>query len=187
MHTISTHHRRPLLAGLAAASALTLAACGGGSYGSGSSSSGKASSGSGTSAAGASLKTSHVSLGTVVVDGRGHSVYRYDADTRGTTRSACTGSCTAEWSGVPAGASPTGTGLTGKLGTTTGPDGKPQLTLAGWPLYYYVDDTAAGDMHGQGVDGDWWALAPDGSKITAKSASSPDSDDSGDSGGGYGY
>ena len=35
-----------------------------------------------------------------------------------------------------------------------------QVTLDGWPLYYWQDDTAAGDVTGQGVQDVWWVLAP---------------------------
>ena len=53
---------------------------------------------------------------------------------------------------VPAGSgAPELTGVTGDVGSITGTDGNPQLTLNGWPLYYYASDAAAGDMNGQGL------------------------------------
>ena len=41
------------------------------------------------------------------------------------------------------------------------------MTLNGWPLYYFSGDAAPGDTNGQGVQGIWWVLAPDGTKITS--------------------
>jgi predicted lipoprotein with Yx(FWY)xxD motif len=57
-------------------------------------------------------------------------------------------------------------GVTGDVGVITGTDGKPQLTLNGLPLYYYLKDTAPGDVLGQAKSEVWWVVAPDGSKIT---------------------
>ena len=51
------------------------------------------------------------------------------------------------------------------MGTIKGVDGKPQLTLNGWPLYYSVGDAAAGQTSGQGVGNVWWVLSPAGAPI----------------------
>ena len=40
-----------------------------------------------------------------------------------------------------------------------------QITINGMPIYTYAEDSAAGDVNGQGVSGVWWAIAPDGSMI----------------------
>ncbi|MFC8278133.1 hypothetical protein ACFUJR_37525 [Streptomyces sp. NPDC057271] len=40
--------------------------------------------------------------------------------------------------------------------------------MAGWPVYRYTGDTAPGQTAGNGVDGTWHALAPDGSTPGAK-------------------
>lgn len=112
----------------------------------------------------AGLSTAASSLGTIVVDTAGRSVYMYDADKQGATSSACTGGCASAWPAVPAGK--VAAGVTGKVGSITGIDGKAQATLDGWPLYYYVKDSAAGDTTGQGVGGIWWVLSPTGAKIT---------------------
>ena len=39
-------------------------------------------------------------------------------------------------------------------------DGKLQLTIAGWPVYRYSGDKAAGDTTGQGVGKVWFAVTP---------------------------
>lgn len=189
--------RRPALAVLAAAGALSLAACGtssssssasGTSSASGSSTASTSSTSStGSAPAVTALKTASTSLGSIVVDEAGRTLYQYDDDTKGASSSVCTGACAVEWPAAHAGKGmPRLAGVTGAVGTITGVDGKEQLTLDGWPLYYFHGDAAAGDVLGQGYDGIWWVLGPDGSRITtspsASSSSSPD-----DSGGGYAY
>jgi predicted lipoprotein with Yx(FWY)xxD motif len=114
----------------------------------------------------ASLKTADSSLGTIVTDGSGNVVYQYDADTQGADSSACAGGCLSNWPPVPGGAdAPSLDGITGTVATITGTDGHPQLTLNGWPLYYYAGDSAAGDTNGQGVGGVWWVMSPAGDPI----------------------
>ncbi|MFC5501901.1 hypothetical protein ACFPJ4_06560 [Lysinimonas soli] len=121
-------------------------------------------------ASSAALATASTSLGTVVVDGNGMTVYQYGKDAAGATSSACTGGCATNWPAVEsASASPTVTGITGKVGTITGTDGKLQVTLNGLPLYRYAGDSAAGDVNGQGIGHLWYAVAPDGNKISGYS------------------
>ncbi len=115
----------------------------------------------------AALGTADTALGTIVVDGKGMAVYEFDTDTQGGASSTCAGACATNWPAVPGGASaPTLDGVTGTVGTITGVDGQPQLTLNGWPLYYFAGDAAAGDTNGQGVGGVWWVLTPAGDPIT---------------------
>ncbi len=45
----------------------------------------------------------------------------------------------------------------GVFGTYERPDGNPQTTYYGWPLYYYLNDTATGMVLGQGKQGLWHA------------------------------
>ena len=40
-----------------------------------------------------------------------------------------------------------------------------QVKFCDWPLYYFAQDTAPGDLNGQGVGGVWWLVAPDGTLI----------------------
>ena len=118
-------------------------------------------------ASGASLATAETSLGTIVVDGEGMTVYQFDADTQGGDASSCSGQCAENWPAVPGGdAAPELDGVTGEVGTITGVDGEPQLTLGGWPLYYFVGDEAPGDVNGQGVSDVWWVLTPAGERVT---------------------
>ena len=45
----------------------------------------------------AELKTATSSLGTIVTDGKGMTLYMFDKDTKGGATSACTGQCLAAW------------------------------------------------------------------------------------------
>ncbi len=114
----------------------------------------------------AALKVADTSLGPIVVDAEGLTVYYYDADTAGSGVSTCSGDCLVAWPAVHGEADVTVEGITAEVGSITGTDGEPQLTLNGMPLYYYVTDTAPGDVTGQAKGGVWWVVAPDGAKIT---------------------
>ncbi|WP_427005116.1 COG4315 family predicted lipoprotein [Pseudarthrobacter sp. H2] len=93
--------------------------------------------------------------------------YYFDKDTANSGKSACTGGCAAMWPAVKAASSrPEVDGVTGKAGTITRDDGTMQVTVNGLPVYTYSKDTAPGDVKGQGVGGIWWAVAPDGDKVS---------------------
>lgn len=112
-----------------------------------------------------SLTTAETDLGTVVVDGQGMVVYQFDQDEPGSGTSTCTGQCARNWPAVPGDGSAEVEGVTGEVGSITGVDGQSQLTLEGWPLYYYVGDQEPGDTSGQGVNDVWWVLSPAGEVI----------------------
>jgi hypothetical protein len=38
------------------------------------------------------------------------------------------------------------------------------VTINGHPVYYFAGDAKPGDIDGQGVNGTWFAVAPDGGK-----------------------
>jgi predicted lipoprotein with Yx(FWY)xxD motif len=109
-------------------------------------------------------------FGKIVVDGTGRTLYVYDLDTANPSKSNCDGSCAALWPPLPAGTgTPKLTGVAAaSVGTVTRSDGTKQLTLAGWPLYYYAEDAKAGDVTGQAVGGTWWVVGPNGQKITQR-------------------
>ncbi|MGP7997569.1 MAG: hypothetical protein ACLPKI_09635 [Streptosporangiaceae bacterium] len=159
--------------------ALLLAACGSstspssasGSYGSsmstkssmssGMSSKGKGKSKSGSSgmmsAGTATLMKIKTSIGPVLANAKGFTLYWYSKDTGMT--SACTGGCATAWpplTGKPMAAM--GVRLTGKFGTITRAGGMLQATYKGHPLYLYAGDTAPGQVKGNGLGGVWHAL-----------------------------
>jgi predicted lipoprotein with Yx(FWY)xxD motif len=154
------------------AAALALAACGpGGGYGSAGTTSSPTAGNSSIAATGAVLKTASTSLGTVVVDSAGKTVYAFDKDARNSGTSACTGGCAGLWPAVTTtGANPAVVGVTAKVGTISRPEGTTQITLDGRPLYTYSGDSGAGAVAGQGVKGIWWAVTPGGAEVSAAPA-----------------
>jgi predicted lipoprotein with Yx(FWY)xxD motif len=186
--------------------ALLLAACASGTTPSTASGSGAASSqspmsaspvsspGSGMMSSGATLMKVKTSIGPVLADSKGLTLYWYAKDTRMT--SACTGGCATAWpplTGKPMAAM--GVKLTGKLGTVTRAAGVLQATYKGHPLYTYAGDMALGQTKGNGVGGVWHVLRVNGitavmpGSIMMSSSPSPAASKSGGSGGsgGGGY
>ena len=106
-------------------------------------------------------------LGDFLVDAKGMSLYLYTKDTPNT--SVCYDKCATAWPPLLVEGAPTASqGVDGaKLGTTTRTDGTKQVTFNGWPLYYYIKDTKAGDVVGQGVGTVWYLLNPAGEMIPA--------------------
>jgi predicted lipoprotein with Yx(FWY)xxD motif len=167
-----------------AVGALALSGCGsdddGGGGGSSATGTGSGSSSATDSPAGsdspaatgdAVLATADTDLGTVVVDGQGMTVYVFDSDVPGSGTSNCSGQCLEAWPPVVAESdSPQVDGVTGEVGTITRDDGTRQVTLEGWPLYLWQGDTAPGDTTGQAVQGVWWVIGPDGTKVTGTTA-----------------
>jgi predicted lipoprotein with Yx(FWY)xxD motif len=110
-------------------------------------------------------------LGQILVDEKGMTVYLFVADTG--KESTCYTSCATIWPPVLTdGAPQAGNGANASLlGTTTRTDGKVEVTYAGHPLYYFLQDKAAGDVKGQGINGFgalWWVLSPSGAAIQVK-------------------
>ena len=146
-----------------AVAALALAAAGCSSNSGGSS--GSAPAAPTPTASGATVSAQPTSVGTIIVDARGRTVYDFAADK--TSASTCAGACAANWPPVPAPATlPTSLpGVTGKLGTTTGAGGARQLTIAGHPVYTFAGDSAPGQTNGQGkvaFGGLWTVVSPAG-------------------------
>ena len=142
-----------------AVAALAAAGCGGSST---------AAPSSGPPASGAAvIKTAHTSLGSVLTDGKGITVYLFEKDT-GTT-STCYGQCARAWPPVLTSARPVATGgaRSSLLGTTKRANGKLQVTYAGHPLYYFTASTKPGQVNGQGINGfgaHWDAVRPTGAQ-----------------------
>lgn len=121
------------------------------------------------------LSTAASDLGEIVVDAEGRTVYVFDRDTAGSGSSACEGTCLDNWPAVTADdPSPDVAGVSGEVGTIERGDGTRQVTLDGMPLYTYAGDADPGDVTGQGVQGVWWVVSPDGAKVsTAPSEPAP--------------
>jgi predicted lipoprotein with Yx(FWY)xxD motif len=111
------------------------------------------------------LQLRSTSLGSVLVDGRGHTLYLYEPDASG--KSTCYGQCASFWPPLIAnGKLVAGKGvLASKLGTTKRTDGSLQVTYAGHPLYFFAQDSKAGDTKGEDVQGIWYVVSAAGAKI----------------------
>jgi predicted lipoprotein with Yx(FWY)xxD motif len=113
-------------------------------------------------------------FGTILVSGK--TVYTLKA-----SKTACGKACLKVWPEVllPKGVkkAKAGAGVNAaKLGTIKRANGALQVTYAGKPLYRFVGDTAAGQVHGNVTDtwGKWTAVvtkAPSGSTSTTSSSS----------------
>jgi predicted lipoprotein with Yx(FWY)xxD motif len=158
------------------------------------STSGSGSSTSNMNPTAAGIKTASTSVGTVLVDAQGYTLYWYAPDT--STTSNCNGSCVTYWPPVIASGTPTlasGVSLPKQLGTIKRSNGELQATYDGHPLYTFASDKAPGQVTGNDLNasgGLWYAMTPSGAKATSSSSgsggSSP-SPSSGGGGGGYGY
>lgn len=116
-------------------------------------------------AQGMMLSVSAKGPGKHLVDGKGMSLYVFEADHNG--MSACSGKCAKAWPPLTASQKPEAMGGVdaSMLGTTKRKDGSMQVTYDGMPLYYFVRDKAPGDMNGQGVNGfggEWYLVGPGG-------------------------
>jgi predicted lipoprotein with Yx(FWY)xxD motif len=123
---------------------------------------------SGSAAPAAKVATAPSGLGRILVDGRGHTLYLFEKDRRGS--SACSGLCTTYWPPLlTTGKSIAGTGAKRSLlGSIRRADGTRQVTYAGHPLYLFSGDTKRGQTNGEGLTdfgASWDALTPAGKKI----------------------
>ncbi|MDP4211083.1 MAG: hypothetical protein Q8918_03620 [Bacteroidota bacterium] len=99
-------------------------------------------------------------LGSILTDSGGKTLYFFGLDANGT--SACTGGCLAVWPVFNATHLNLGVGLdTADFRTITRSDGAEQTTYKGWPLYYFQNDSKAGDVNGEGIGGIWFVGKPD--------------------------
>lgn len=125
--------------------------------------------------AAATISVGSSSLGQILVDANGKTLYLFEADSG--TQSTCSGACAQAWpplttSGAPKAAASASLSL---LGTTTRSDGTTQVTYSGHPLYTFVNDTKPGDTTGEGstaFGAGWDVLSPSGAKIEKSGSSS---------------
>ncbi|WP_024286073.1 hypothetical protein [Cellulomonas sp. KRMCY2] len=104
-------------------------------------------------------------LGDVLVDGEGLTLYMFDPDAQGA--STCYDDCATAWPPLVTDGTPgAGDGADDSLlGTVERDDGAVQVTYDGWPLYYFAQDAAPGDVKGQGLNDVWWVLDADGEPV----------------------
>lgn len=145
---------------------------------------------SGSSASAAVKTTSNATLGTILVNSQGMTLYRLSGERNG--RFICTSSaCLGVWHPltVPSGSMPSG--QVGSLSTVKRPDGTTQVTYKGQPLYTFAQDQHSGEVNGQGFKdvGTWNAVTAGAAASSSSSpkAAAPAASSGGGSSGGYGY
>jgi predicted lipoprotein with Yx(FWY)xxD motif len=184
--------RRTTFAALSLGAALALTSCGGGSTSHDATNTGGSTpqnppTGTSTSTPNAlALRVRQTSLGPVLADRDGMTVYLLTSDKPNT--SLCNAQCLTYW---PAVAAPKSAGnlpgITARLSTTKSTAGTPMATAGGWPLYTFVNDRAPGDVTGEGMasfGGVWYAVSPSGQPVRSGPSGSSSSTGSGSSGGG---
>ena len=101
------------------------------------------------------------SVGAYLTGTDGRTLYTFKPDRANS--STCTEGCAGTWPPFTVSAADTltaGPGVTGALTTFARPDGSMQVAYNGTPLYYFTNDTTAGDTNGQGIGGNWFVAAP---------------------------
>jgi predicted lipoprotein with Yx(FWY)xxD motif len=110
--------------------------------------------------------TEQDTIGTYLTDGAGRALYRFDNDSAKPPTATCNGDCATAWPPLlikspgkifPKGVDPKIIGYVERADHTC------QVTVNGWPVYYFVADKP-GDVNGQGVNGKWFAVSPSGGK-----------------------
>jgi predicted lipoprotein with Yx(FWY)xxD motif len=117
---------------------------------------------------GTMVSTAKTSLGRILVDSRGRTLYLFQKDRSG--KSACSGQCAAFWpplitTGKPRVASGAKASL---VGTARRADGRLQVTYNHHPLYRFAKDTRKGQTKGEELTAfgaEWFAVSPAGAKV----------------------
>ena len=109
----------------------------------------------GDTAPSSQLSTRETSLGTILVDSRGMTLYTYAEDEPGVSN--CGSLCRAFW---PPALAPADAKPSGDLTLIGSQADKKQWAYKNHPLYTYGDDKAPGDVRGEGADGEWYVVKP---------------------------
>jgi predicted lipoprotein with Yx(FWY)xxD motif len=112
-------------------------------------------------------------LGTVLVNGKGFTLYMFVPDKQ--TKVTCVKTCATVWPPLklPTGAKPAAAGKAkaSLLGSDPNPSGGKVVTYNHWPLYTYIVDKKPGQATGQAINlngGLWYVLSPAGKVIRTK-------------------
>ncbi|MFF5176296.1 hypothetical protein ACFY3U_27250 [Micromonospora sp. NPDC000089] len=106
-----------------------------------------------------------------VVTINGMTAYRFEVDDNKPSHVNCLNDCLITWPpALSDGSEIKVSGIDRSLvGTVKREDGYEQVTLAGWPLYRFVEDKVPTDTEGEGVGGNWSVVKPDGKPVIKKS------------------
>jgi predicted lipoprotein with Yx(FWY)xxD motif len=127
---------------------------------------------------GAAVKVGPSNLGRILVDAHGKTLYMWAHDR--SAKSTCYGDCAEYWPPLITHGTPiAGAGARASLlGASRRSDGRMQVTYAGHPLYYFVQDARAGQTKGEGLTGfggRWDPVSAAGRAVQKASTMSADS------------
>jgi len=95
--------------------------------------------------------------GGVLTNSAGMTLYTFDKDPAGSSKSVCNGPCATAWPPLMASASAV---ASGDWTIITRDDGSKQWAYKGKPLYLWVKDKNPGDKTGDGVNKVWSLARP---------------------------
>ncbi|HEY2054098.1 MAG TPA: hypothetical protein VGH14_09205 [Solirubrobacterales bacterium] len=109
------------------------------------------------------------SVGQILVDEEGMTLYYFQKDQKGSGKSKCEGACAEAWPPLITKGEPVAMkGVkSAMLGTIERSDGTTQVTYAGWPLYTFVEDKKPGEDNGtdsKAFGASWYPLHSNGKK-----------------------
>ena len=96
-------------------------------------------------------------VGGMLVDANGMTLYTFDKDTAGSGKSVCNGPCAALWPPVMAKADHK---PEGDMSIVVRDDGSKQWAYKGKPVYLYKADMKAGDVTGDNFKNVWHIIKP---------------------------
>jgi predicted lipoprotein with Yx(FWY)xxD motif len=128
--------------------------------------------GNAAQSSGAIVSTAKTSLGRILVNSSGRTLYLFGKDKNG--KSSCSGMCASFWPPlITTGKPRAGTGTKASLlGTTKRADGRVQVTYNHHPLYTFKKDTKKGQTNGEGLSAfgaTWYAVSPAGARVVKSS------------------
>jgi len=119
------------------------------------------------------VSTAHTTIGTILVNSRGHTLYLFAKDRN--SKSSCTGQCASFWPPLisTAKARAVSGAKESLIGTTRRADGRMQVTYNHHPLYTFVQDTKKGQTKGEAFSAfgaKWYAVSPAGARVLKSTA-----------------
>jgi len=108
------------------------------------------------------VRVATTTLGNILADAQGKTLYYFAKDIAGSGASSCSGQCAVVWPVFSADPVTVSSPLVSSdFASIIRADGTKQTTFRGWPLYYFQADVKAGDVLGENVTGNWFVVKPD--------------------------
>ena len=108
------------------------------------------------------IKVADSSLGRILTDTKGMTLYYFITDIPASGASTCYGKCETAWPIFTVDSVVVSSPIhAADFSTITRTDGTKQTTYQGWPLYYWQNDKKPGDVLGENVQNVWYVAKPD--------------------------